>query len=171
METHQALLTVNWNLLFSLITLVVLVLVLKKFFFEKVRKFMQERREDLEGQFARAEEENRKAEEKSALYEQKIAGAEEERLQILNQATEDAKKKADLLLADAREEARKIKERTEQEIALEEEEAKRHLARDVTRLAALAAGQILEREIRPEDHQDCVDKTMKKAEETVWKAS
>ena len=41
---HQDLLTINWNLIFSVITVLVLILILKHFFFEKVKKFMDERK-------------------------------------------------------------------------------------------------------------------------------
>ena len=50
MEVHlyQDLLTLNWNMLFSFITVGVLILILKKFFFEKVHNFMEERRLEVE---------------------------------------------------------------------------------------------------------------------------
>ena len=41
---HQDLLTINWNLIFSIITVLVLILILKHFFFEKVKKFRLIRR-------------------------------------------------------------------------------------------------------------------------------
>ena len=46
-QLYQDLLTINWNLLFSLITVVVLVLILKKFFFEKVHSFMEARQQQV----------------------------------------------------------------------------------------------------------------------------
>ena len=44
-ELYQGLLEINWNLLFSAITVLVLYLILKHFFFEKVHKFMVARQE------------------------------------------------------------------------------------------------------------------------------
>ena len=45
MKVYQPLLYVDWNLLFSAVTVLVLFLILKHFFFEKVHDFMwQEKR-------------------------------------------------------------------------------------------------------------------------------
>ena len=55
MTVYEPLLAFNWNLLFSAITVLVLFLILKKFFFEKVHNFMEERENEVRTQFETAE--------------------------------------------------------------------------------------------------------------------
>ena len=51
-KLYQGLLEINWNLLFSAITVLVLYLILKHFFFEKVHNFMEARKAAVSFSFA-----------------------------------------------------------------------------------------------------------------------
>ena len=53
-KLYQGLLEINWNLLFSAITVLVLYLILKHFFFEKVHKFMEARKAAVQDNLDRA---------------------------------------------------------------------------------------------------------------------
>ena len=63
----------SWDFIFSMITFLVLFLILKHFFFEKVHNFMESRRKEVEDALDNAAEASRLADEKLADYEKKIA--------------------------------------------------------------------------------------------------
>lgn len=86
MKMVQPLLSFNWNLVFTAVTVIVLYLILKHFFFEKVHQFMIDREKNVQASLDHAEEVNRNAEEQKLLYEAKMAGAEAESRQLLKAA-------------------------------------------------------------------------------------
>ena len=85
-QIYQGLLEFNWNLLFSAITVLVLFLILKHFFFEKVHFFMMERQAQVEEQLTHAEETHKKAESLLEEYSEVLSNAEEEKRKILKDA-------------------------------------------------------------------------------------
>ena len=60
-KLYQGLLEINWNLLFSAITVLVLYLILKHFFFEKVHNFMEARKAAVQASLDQAEAANEEA--------------------------------------------------------------------------------------------------------------
>ena len=68
----------DWNLLFTIVTVLVLFVILKHFFFEKVHKVMEDREKYVNDTISNAEEKDRQAEEKLAMYNAQLATAEDE---------------------------------------------------------------------------------------------
>ena len=151
MATHQPLLALNWNLLFSLITVVVLILILKKFFFEKVHNFMMARQKEIEDSLKEAKDKNAQAEALMDEYQSQLDKASEEGRTIINRAKEEAREEAERLIIDAHKEAEKIREENEAAIEQRKQEAKKELENEVSELAILAAQKILEQTDPQED--------------------
>ena len=145
MVMHQPLLSLDWNLLFSLITVTVLVLILKKFFFEKVHNFMVKREEEIKDEIKKAEDMNAQAEALHKEYQQELEKAEEEKRSIINAARNEAGEEAEKLIIEAHKEAARIREENEVAIQQRKEEAKKELENEVSDLAILAAQRILEK--------------------------
>ena len=171
MEVHlyQDLLTLNWNMLFSFITVGVLILILKKFFFEKVHNFMEARRLEVENTLQEAAETTKKADEILAEYEAQIAGAEQEKRMIIKDAVEEAQVQAKEVVKQAYVQADQVKEKARIEIEREKELAKKELQKEIGSLAMLAAGKILEQELDANKQKEVVSKIINDAEETSWK--
>ena len=68
-ELTAGLIEFNWTLLMHLATVLVLFLVVKKFFFEKIHAFMENREQTVRDAFDNAELTNRKADEKMAALQ------------------------------------------------------------------------------------------------------
>ena len=151
MVTHQPLLTLNWNLLFSLITVVVLILILKKFFFEKVHKFMMDRQKQVEDSLQNAKDKNLEAEALKAEYAAQLEKAESEGRTIINNAKSEAQVEAEKLIIAAHKEAEKILEEGEAAVEQRKMEAKKELENEISELAILAAQKILEQSDPQED--------------------
>ena len=168
MTVYEPLMALNWNLLFSAITVLVLFLILKKFFFEKVHNFMEERENEVRTQFETAEENNRLAEQKLMDYEERIKNYQSEGREIIKAAKDDAKVQAQSILDDAKEKARVAIEKSEAEIERQKNNARRELKDEIGSLAVMAAERIIEKELSDRNQSEIVDKIIREAEEERW---
>ena len=161
---HQDLLAINWNLIFSIITVLVLILILKRFFFEKVKKFMDERKANVEEQFQKAEEAENQAREKLDEYNEILAGAEKEKRVIIADAMENAKVQANSVLDEARKEAADIREKSRLQIEREKIAARKEIHNEVGDLAVQLAEKILESELDDDAQASVIDEIISKSE-------
>lgn len=161
---HQDLLTINWNLIFSIITVLVLILILKHFFFEKVKKFMDERKAKVEEQFQKVEEAENQAREKLDEYNEILAGAEKEKRVIIADAMENAKLQANSVLDEARKEAADIREKSRLQIEREKIAARKEIHNEVGDLAVQLAEKILESELDEDAQASVIDEIISKSE-------
>lgn len=161
---HQDLLTINWNLIFSIITVLVLILILKHFFFEKVKKFMDERKAKVEEQFQKAEETENQAREKLDEYNEILAGAEKEKRVIIADAMENAKLQANSVLDEARKEVADIREKSRLQIEREKIAARKEIHNEVGDLAVQLAEKILESELDEDAQASVIDEIISKSE-------
>ena len=168
MEMYQPLLTINWNLLFTAVTIIVLFIILKVFFFEKVHKFMMDRENEIRSSIENADNVNKLADEKLQNYEAKIANVEMESRQMLKAARDEAKLQAKEIVDSANEKARNLIDHSQKEIRREQYNARKELKEEVGNLAMMAAEQILEKELSPETHEEIINKIIEEADEKPW---
>ena len=161
---HQDLLTINWNLIFSVITVLVLILILKHFFFEKVKKFMDERKAQVEEQFQKADEAENQARKKLDKYNEILAGAEKEKRTIIAGAMESAKVQADSVLDEARKEAADIREKTRIQIEREKVAARKEIHNEASELAVQVAEKILENKLDADAQASVIDEIISRSE-------
>ena len=64
---------INWSALMILINVLILYLIMKRFFFEKIHNFMQSRQDAVRGAIGEAEAVNRRADLKMEEYQKRIA--------------------------------------------------------------------------------------------------
>ena len=166
-QLYQDLLTINWNLLFSLITVVVLVLILKKFFFEKVHQFMEARQQQVVNTLQEAQTTREEAQQKLEEYEAQMAFAESEKREIIKKAMQEAQAQAGAVLETASKEAGQVRER--REIERDKMIAKKELQREIGDMAVLAAGKIIGEELNPKRQAEVVEKIIEEAEDSSWK--
>lgn len=165
---YQDLLELNWNLLFSAVTVLVLYLILKKFFFEKVRYVLLARQAHMEEQLNHAEAAERKAGVLLEEYSRTLAHAEEEKRSILRQARMEADQRAAKIVEQAKQEAVELTARTHEKLAHEEEKMLHQLREEIAGLAVLAAGQILQRELEETGQAELVDRVIEEAKTAKW---
>ena len=168
MKMNQSLLSLDWNLLFTIVTVLVLFIILKHFFFEKVHKIMEDREKYVNDTLSNAEEKDREAEEKLAMYNAQLANAEDEGRKIIKKARDDAKSQAKEIVDEADAKARALMEHSQKEIRREKYNARKELQDEVSNLAVLAASRIIEKEITAEDQQDIINKVLEEAEDKPW---
>ena len=168
MKVYQPLLYIDWNLLFSAVTVLVLFLILKHFLFEKVHDFMIAREEEVEATYRRAEEASRQGDEKLEKYEATLAGVEAESRKMIKAARDEAKSQAEAIVTEATQQAHHMIDYAEKEIRREKYKARKELQEEIGSLAMMAAEQILQRELTTDVQHEIVDGIMKEAEEKPW---
>lgn len=167
-KLFQPLIAFNWNILFTAITVIVLILILKHFFFEKVHDFMVAREKAIQEALDNADQTNRTAEQKLSDYEAKISDVQGEGKEIIKAARQRATMQADQIVAEAKDKADGILVHTKKEIEREENNAKAQIKQEITTLAMMAAEQIMEKELSKEGHDEIIDKIIEEAGKSEW---
>ena len=168
MMEYTGLIEINWSIIMIWITVIVLFLVLKKFFFEKVKNFMETRSNSIQDAFDSAEAVNRRADEKMQNYTKRIAYVEAEGREIIRDAKIKADAQAREIIEDANKQATEIMNKAEKNIEREKQKAMEEMRKEVAALAMLAAERIVEREIQNIGQDEIVDEVINKARSTGW---
>jgi F-type H+-transporting ATPase subunit b len=147
------LIELNWTLLMVLITFIVLYLILKKFFFEKVRGFMLAREQKIKDAFDNADAANRVAEERLSEYNAQLADIESERRRILKQAKQQGDETAKEIIAKAEDRASQLIAQAEKEIERERLHAIEGMREQISSLAIYAAEKIIEQKLDAAEQQ------------------
>ena len=168
MMEYTGLIEINWSIIMIWITVIVLFLVLKKFFFEKVKNFMETRSNSIQDAFDSAEAVNRRADEKMQNYTKRIANVEAEGREIIRDAKIKADAQAREIIEDANKQATEIMNKAEKNIERERQKAMEEMRKEVAALAMLAAERIVEREIQNIGQDEIVDEVINKARSTGW---
>lgn len=99
---------VDWNLLFTVVNLLVLAVAMRVFLFKPIHKILDERQKQADALLADAEAAKQNAGELEARYRAAMDGAGEEKAAILRQAKAFASAESDRLLAEAKAGAQKM---------------------------------------------------------------
>lgn len=167
-KLYQGLLEINWNLLFSAITVLVLYLILKHFFFEKVHKFMEARKAAVQDNLERAKATEEEAQALLSEYQATLSNAEEEKRAIIKAAKAEADRRADAIVGEAKIQAQRIVSEAHENMRAEEEKAVVQLKKEVSSLALLAAERIMQRELDEKSQQALVDQVLEEAAREKW---
>ena len=80
-----------WQVIISLLNLLILFLILKKFLYKPVKKVLEERQSMLDEHFSNAENAEKSAKKAQKTYEEKLAGANTEAAEILKMSYSNSK--------------------------------------------------------------------------------
>ncbi|MBQ8447854.1 MAG: F0F1 ATP synthase subunit B [Clostridia bacterium] len=146
-----------WQTLISLANLLIIFLILKKFFYKPVNKVLAERRALLDKQYADAQKAEDEARANKAEWEEKMQGAENEAESILKEATVRAERRGEKIVEEAKEKAGVIVRTAEVEAELERKKAREGIKREIVDVSSCLSEKILEREIKTSDHKKLID--------------
>ena len=137
------LLRIDWNVIFTIVNLIVLYLGLRKFLIGPVTKVMDQRKQLIEGQMADARHVNKQANELKAQYEDALKQAHEESAQIVEKARKSAQAEYESRMDAADAEAQKIIANAHKSIDLEREKTVQELQSQIAGLAMAATAKVL----------------------------
>ncbi len=145
------------NILFTIINLLVLYAFLRKFLFGRVNAVLEERSALVKSQLDSAQENNRKAEEYRAQYEEQLTTARQTAAKIEADAQNRAQRVYEGKLAQAERDAKRLHTEAEAQIASEREAMLRGARNEVAALALLAASKVAQRTLNDSDDRAMVD--------------
>ena len=137
------LLRIDWNVVFTIINLIVLYLLLKKFLIGPVTGIMQKRKELIDGQLNDAADKKKAADGLKKQYEDILVNAHDESAQIVENARKSAQAEYESRLDAADAQAGKIIENAHKTIELEREKTMQDLHSQIAGLALSAAGKVI----------------------------
>lgn len=146
-----------WTMIFTLVNLLILFLVLKKFFFEKIKKVMDEREHEVQAMYDDAAQSKSDGEKLKEEYEAKLNEASAESEEIVRNAVRKAQLKEEEIIKDAHEQASAIMKHAETQIELEKKNAVNEIKNEISDMAVDIASKVIERDIKAEDHSALID--------------
>ncbi|PRT65636.1 MULTISPECIES: F0F1 ATP synthase subunit B [Streptococcus anginosus group] len=139
-----------------------LIILIKKFAWENITSTFEQRAKKISDDIDGAESARQKAEDLAQKRETELAGSRQEATTIIENAKETAEKNKAGILADAADEAGRLKEKANQEIAQTKAEAMNSIKGDVADLTVNLASKILGQKLDQEAHKELIDRYIDK---------
>lgn len=146
-----------WHILVSLLNLVILFFLFKKFLFKPVKKMVADREAAINSKFEAAKEAEAMAKENEEKWNETLKEAGVKADSIIKNATDIAKSRAEGIIRDADIKADGIVEAAKKEAELERLKATDGIKREIVDISAAIAEKMLEREVNTEDHRAMID--------------
>lgn len=139
-----------------------LIVLIKKFAWDNITSTFEQRAKKISDDIDGAESARQKAEDLAQKRETELAGSRQEATTIIENAKETAEKNKAGILADAADEAGRLKEKANQEIAQTKVEAMNSIKGDVADLTVNLASKILGQKLDQEAHKELIDRYIDK---------
>ena len=146
-----------WQIIISLLNLLILFLIIKKFLYGPVKKMLKARQDEIDNKYSLANQAIENAENDQAYWQEKRESADTEADAIIQDATLTAKLRGEKIVEEAKEKADGIIRRAETEAELEKEKAAASIKKEIVEVSTALAQKIISREINAEDHRDLID--------------
>lgn len=139
-----------------------LIVLIKKFAWDNITSTFEQRAKKISDDIDGAESARQKAEDLAQKRETELAGSRQKATTIIENAKETAEKNKAGILADAADEAGRLKEKANQEIAQTKAEAMNSIKGDVADLTVNLASKILGQKLDQEAHKELIDRYIDK---------
>ena len=146
-----------WQILLSLVNLLIIFRIMKKFLFKPVQKIMAARQEQVDRIYSDANQSRDQADLMKREYEQKLENAREEADGLVKNAVQTAQRRSDQLLAEANAQASRTRQKAEEEIEQQKKKMLQDVRGEISDLAVDIASKVMEREINASDYDGFVD--------------
>lgn len=151
------LISFNWTLVMIFVTLIILFLVLYKFFFKKVKNFLDEREKEVSDTYKDIESKEKIAEEEIKALEIKTNKLNEERREILLNAKKEAEQRAKDIINEAYEKSTNIIRNAEAVANTEKEKLIKEAKKEIAMLSILTAEKILNENLTTEQKKEYLE--------------
>ena len=145
------------TILFTIVNLLILFLLMKKFLFARVNAVLEQRAALVKSEIASAEDNNRQAQKLKAQYESKLTDARHEAAKIVADAQNRAQRVYEGKMAEAETDAKRLRSQAEAQIRTERDTMLRGARNEVASLALLAAAKVAQRSMDSADDKALVD--------------
>jgi F-type H+-transporting ATPase subunit b len=143
-------------LIWTIITFVVLLFVLRKVAWGPILAALAQREDNIRSSLEEAQRARQEVQQLMIQHQQLLAEANRESARVLEQAREEAQRLQDTLVGQAREEVQRLREETRREIEREKRLAVQDLKAATADLALAAAGHLLKTAVDRDNHRRLV---------------
>ena len=160
METiYQSLVAVEpLTLIANICNLFIQMLIIKKFFLDKIVAVLDQRRSAADEEITDAEKAKQEAMEIKKTYEDNMLQANAKANEILTTAQKTATERSDKIIGEAQQAAAQIKSKASADIAQEKKKAINDAKNEISGLALAIAGKVVEKELAEEDQAGLIDR-------------
>ena len=159
-----------FDLLFQGIAVFILFLFVGYLLINPVRKALAKRQEKVQKDREDAEKDKAAAAEMRVQYEAKLAGVEQEKLEILSEARRKAVRNENDIIDEAKAEAGRIRASAEREAALEKEKVKEEVRVEIIGVASAMAGKMVAANMSPEKQEELLQETLDEIGDETWQS-
>lgn len=146
-----------WQILISLVNLVLLFLIVKKFLYKPVKKMLETRQSTIENEYSQATAAKEQALASQKEYEEKLQGAQAEADSVIKNAVNIAGQREKDIISQAKEEADAIRRQAREDADLERKKAEEDIKKEIVEVSSLLTEKMLEREVSSDDHKKFID--------------
>lgn len=146
----------KWTMIFTWANLLILFLLLKKFFFKPVNKVLSDRAAEIESEYKKAENVNSEALSFKSEYENKLLSAESEAENIIKSAVKAASARSEKILGEADESAKRLAEKSRKQIETDREKALAEARRDIASMAVDIAEKVVGKRFSSEEDEKLI---------------
>ena len=157
--------SIDLNLVWTIINLVVLYLLLRHFLIGPVMNIMEQRKQMIDDGFKNAEAAQADANRLKQEYETALSGAKQESVQLIENARKNAKAEYDRIINEAGEKAGSMIESAKENVRIEREQTMKELKSQIAGLAAASAAKIIGGNADDKENRDLYDQFLKEAGE------
>ena len=159
MDLYQSLVTVNpVTLIAQICNLFIQLFLAKKFFLDKVKAILDQRREAADKEITDAQAARAEAEEIKKAYEQNMREARAKADDLLLNAQRTANSRSEEIIGQAQQAAAQIKQKAAADIEMEKMKALNDAKNEISGLAMAIAGKVVARELNSADQEQMIDR-------------
>jgi len=159
MDLYQSLVTINpVTLIAQICNLFIQLFLAKKFFLDKVKAILDQRREAADKEIADAKAAHAEAEEIKQTYEQNMKEARAKADDLLLNAQRTANSRSEEIIGQAQQAAAQIKQKAAADIEMEKKKAINDAKNEISGLAMAIAGKVVARELSSADQEQMIDR-------------
>lgn len=149
------------DMLFILISFIVLALLVKRFAWAPVTKMMDARSEKISGDLDYADQERSRAEKLAKEREDALKNSRAEAVEIVNKAKESGETQKKSIVSDAHSEAEELRQRAKSDAAKAREDAMAGAQNDIANLSLEIASKVISKELNADDQKSLIDSYIK----------
>jgi len=140
----------------AIINFGILFFILKKFFFDKVNNFVENRQSEIKNSYDGIEEERQAVADEKMTVEQEMKEIKDKAIRIFEEYKIDAEKNKEKITNEAKEEAKQIIDKASTDIELEKARANREIERNAIELSVEICEKVLEDSLDEESQKKMI---------------
>ena len=146
-----------WQTIISLLNLLIIFLLAKKFLYGPIKKVLVSRQEEIDKRYSDADLALETAMQDKKTYEEMLSGAQDKADSLISSAVNMASAREQEIISEAKRKADGIIRKAESDAQLELLKAQDSIKQEIIGVSTVLTEKLLEREIKADDHQKLID--------------